>query len=222
MSGYERATFGTASRVTTPRGARPATHIRRVTSPRTVTKTSASGMKKSTSDQNLHNLTSNGPLVSLTHVSTHDMTESHSYPPMPSILVSQDHEHSVHSHSSYAYPQDRTRSVQTSLETLEGLLKQANMEMARDSLPMLLNSSTSQAGDVTLSAADLNSTQPSPPQKEEREKMPEIINGGFGEKDESVSGSYENLHEQLEKKKASLGMSREKVVDADSLDPDKW
>ena len=89
-------------------------------------------------------------------------------------------------------------------------------------IKLLLNSSTSQAGDVTLSAADLNSTQPSPPQKEEREKMPEIVNGGFGEKDESVSGSYENLHEQLEKKKASLGMSREKVVDADSLDPDKW
>ena len=193
--------------------------MRRVTSPRTVTKTSVSGIKKSSSDQNLHSLTGNGSLVTFSHLNTQDLTESHPYPPIPAIEVSQDHGHSVHNHSSYG---DRTRSVQSSLETLEGLLKQANMEMARDSLPMLLNSSTSHTGDVTLSTADLNNTQPSPPQKEEREKVAEIVNGGVGEKNEPASGLYENLHEQLEKKKASVGLSRDKVVDADSLDPEKW
>lgn len=97
------------------------------------------------------------------------------------------------------------------------------MEMARDSLPMLLTTSAPQSADVTLNAADLNSTQPSPPQKEEREKSAEIVNGGTGEEEsQPVSGLYENLHEQLEKKKASLGMSRDKGRDADSLDPEKW
>lgn len=217
MSGYERATFGTTSRTTTPRGPRSATHMRRVTSPRTVTKSSVSGMKKSNSDQNLHDLTSDGPLVSFGRLNSQDVMENRPYPQMPAILVSQDHGHSsMHSH-------DRARSVQSSLETLEGLLKQANMEMARDSLPMLLNSSASQAGDVTLNTADLDSTQPSPPQKEEREKTVEIVNGGVSEEDEEpVSGLYENLHEQLEKKKASLGLSRDKGGEADSLDPEKW
>ena len=223
MSGYERATFGTASRTTTPRGARPAAHMRRVTSPRTVTKFSTSGLKKSSSDQNLHSLTDNGPLVSLSHLSSQDVMEGRPYPHMPAILVSQDHEHSVHSHNSYSVPQDHSRSVQSSLETLEGLLKQANMEMARDSLPILLNTSAAQTADVTLNAADLNSTQPSPPQKEEREKTTELVNGGPGEEEsQPVSGLYENLHEQLEKKKASLGMSRDKGRNADSLDPEKW
>ena len=221
VSGYERATFGSTSRTTTARGARPATHMRRVTSPRTVAKSSGSGMKKSSSDQNLQDLTRNGPLV-FSHLNTQDVMESGAYPQMPAILVSQDHGHSVHSHNSYSLPQDRSRSVQSSLDTLEGLLKQANMEMTRDSLPIILNSSASQAGDVTLNTADLNTTQPSPPQKEEHEKIAEVVNGGVDEADEEpVSSLYENLHEQLEKKKASLGMSRDKG-DADSLDPERW
>lgn len=221
MSGYERATFGTSSRVTTPRGARP--HMRRVTSPRTVTKSAVSGMKKSISDENLQSLTDNGPLVSFNYLNSQDVMEGHQYSQIPAILVSQDHGHLGDTHKSHSVPQDRSRSVQSSLETLEGLLKQANMEMARDSLPILFNSSTSQISDVTLNAADLDSTQPSPPQKEEREKTTEMVNGGTGkEESQPVISLYENLHEQLEKKKASLGMSREKGRGADSLDPEKW
>jgi len=96
------------------------------------------------------------------------------------------------------------------------------MEMARESLPLLLNASTSQPGDVTLSTADLNSTQPSPPQKEERDRTGEVENGISDEHEEQVSGLYENLHEQLERKKASLGMSRDRGNDEDSLDPERW
>lgn len=223
VSGYERATFGTSVRLDgtgriTPRGTRNASHMRHVTSPRTVSKSSVSGMKKSNSDQNLNNVSSNSTLVTFSHLDTQDMMENHAHPQMPGILVSQHHSHSQ---KSYSFPHDQSRSVQSSLETLEGLLKQANMEMARDSLPLLLNNSTSQAGDVTLSAADLNTTQPSPPQKEERDRTAEkdtsVIDG-----DGEVSGLYENLHEQLEKKKASLGMSRDRGSDSDSLDPDKW
>lgn len=191
--------------------------MRHVTSPRTVSKSSVSGMKKSSSDQNLHNLSSNSTLVTFSHLDTQDMMErSRAYTQMPAIHVSQDH--SLHSQKSH----DRSKSVQSSLETLEGLLKQANMEMARESVPLLLNTSTSQSGDVTLSAADLNSTQPSPPQKEERDRTAEIENGGINEHEEQVSGLYENLHEQLEKKKASLGMSRDRGNDGDSLDPERW
>ena len=223
VSGYERATFGTNVRLDgtgriTPRGTRNASHMRHVTSPRTVSKSSASGMKKSNSDQNLNNVSSNSTLVTFSHLDTQDMMENHAHPQMPGILVSQHHSHSQ---KPYSFPHDQSRSVQSSLETLEGLLKQANMAMARDSLPLLLNNSTSQAGDVTLSAADLNTTQPSPPQKEERDRTAEkdtsVIDG-----DGEVSGLYENLHEQLEKKKASLGMSRDRGSDSDSLDPDKW
>jgi len=219
LSGYERATFGSSSRITTPRGPRSATHMRRVTSPRTVTKSSVSGMKKSNSDQNLENLTDGGPLVSFSHANSQHVIESHPYSPMPAIFVSQDHGHSVYPNTTYT---DRTRSVQSSLETLEGLLKQANMEMARDSFPMLLNSSTSQITDVTLNASDLSSTQPSPPQKEEREQNQPVVNGRVGDEgSHSVSGDFENLHEQLDRKKASLGLSRDKAKDSDSLDPEK-
>ncbi|XP_074615287.1 uncharacterized protein LOC141858821 [Acropora palmata] len=219
LSGYERATFGSSSRITTPRGPRSATHMRRVTSPRTVTKSSVSGMKKSNSDQNLENLTDGGPLVSFSHANSQHVIESHPYSPMPAIFVSQDHGHSVYPNTTYT---DRTRSVQSSLETLEGLLKQANMEMARDSFPMLLNSSTSQITDVTLNASDLSSTQPSPPQKEEREQNQPVVNGRVGDEgSHSVSGDFENLHEQLDRKKASLGLSRDKAKESDSLDPEK-
>lgn len=97
------------------------------------------------------------------------------------------------------------------------------MEMARDSFPMLLNSSTSQITDATLNASDLSSTQPSPPQKEEREENQPVVNGRVGaEGSHSVSGEFENLHEQLDRKKASLGLSRDKAKDSDSLDPEKW
>lgn len=220
LSGYERATFGSSSRITTPRGPRSATHMRRVTSPRTVTKSSVSGMKKSNSDQNLENLTDGGSLVSFSHANSQHVIESHPYSPMPAIFVSQDQGHTVHPNTTYT---DRTRSVQSSLETLEGLLKQANLEMARDSFPMLLNSSTSQVTDVTLNASDLSSTQPSPPQKEEREENQPVVNGRVGDEgSHSVSGDFENLHEQLDRKKASLGLSRDKAKDSDSLDPEKW
>lgn len=219
LSGYERATFGSSSRITTPRGPRSATHMRRVTSPRTVTKSSVSGMKKSNSDQNLENLTDGGSLVSFSHANSQHVIESHPYSAMPAIFVSQDQGHSVHPNTTYT---DRTRSVQSSLETLEGLLKQANMEMARDSFPMLLNSSTSQITDATLNASDLSSTQPSPPQKEEREENQPVVNGRVGDEgSHSVSGDFENLHEQLDRKKASLGLSRDKAKDSDSLDPEK-
>lgn len=224
VSGYERATFGASARLdvtgrVTPRATRTATHMRRVTSPRTVSKSSVSGMKKSSSDQNLHNLSNNSSLVTFSQLDARDMMESRAYPQMPAILVSQDH--SLRGQK-YSLPQDRSRTVQSSLETLEGLLKQANMEMARESVPLLLNTSTSQTGDVTLSAADLNSTQPSPPQKEERDRTAEIENGAIDEEEEQVSGLYENLHEQLEKKKSSLGMSRDRGNDGDSLDPERW
>lgn len=219
VSGYERATFGTSVRNdgrVTPRPTRPAMHMRHVTSPRTVSKSSVGGMKKSSSDQNLHNLSGNSALVTFSHLDTQDIMErSRAIPEMPAIHVSQDH--SLQSQKSH----DRSRSVQSSLETLEGLLKQANMEMARENVPLLLSTSTSQAGDVTLLTADLNSTQPSPPQKEERDRTAGIENGVVDEQ-EQVSGLYENLHEQLEKKKASLGMSRDKGNDGDSLDPEKW
>lgn len=194
--------------------------MRHVTSPRTVSKSTVSGMKKSSSDQNLHDLSTNSTLVTFSHLNTQDMIESGAYPQMPAIHVSQDH--SSRSQKSYSLPQDRSRNVRSSLETLEGLLKQANMEMARESLPLLLNTSTTQAGDVTLSTADLNSTQPSPPQKEERDRTAEIENGASDENEEQVSGLYENLHEQLERKKASLGMSRDRGNDGDSLDPERW
>lgn len=224
VSGYERATFGANVRLDgtgriTPRGTRTAAHMRRVTSPRTVSKSSVSGMKKSNSDHNLHNLSNNSTLVTFSHLDTQDMMEHHAYPQMPAILVSQDHSYS---HQPYSLPHDRSKSVQSSLETLEGLLKQANMEMARESVPLLLNTSTSQAGDVTLSAADLNSTQPSPPQKEERDRTAETDSSATDADGEPVSGLYENLHEQLEKKKASLGLSRDRGSDSDSLDPEKW
>lgn len=194
--------------------------MRHVTSPRTVSKSTVSGMKKSSSDQNLHDLSTNSTLVTFSHLNTQDMIESRAYPQMSAIHVSQGH--SSRSQKSYSLPQDRSRNVRSSLETLEGLLKQANMEMARESLPLLLNTSTTQAGDVTLSTADLNSTQPSPPQKEERDRTAEIENGASDENEEQVSGLYENLHEQLERKKASLGMSRDRGNDGDSLDPERW
>ena len=224
MSGYERATFGTSVRLdgsgrVTPRGNRSASHMRHVTSPRTVSKSSVSGMKKSNSDQNLNNMSSNSTLVTFSHLETQDLMENHAHSQTPAILVSQHHSHGQ---KPYPLPHDRSRSVQSSLETLEGLLKQANMEMARDSLPLLLNTSTSQADDVTLSAADLNTTQPSPPQKEERDRTAEKDTSVMDGDGEQVSGLYENLHEQLEKKKASLGMSRDRGSDSDSLDPDKW
>ena len=189
--------------------------MRHVTSPRTVSKSSVSGMKKSSSDQNLHNLSSNSTLVTFSHLDTQDMMErsNRAYTQVPAIHVSQDRSQKSH---------DRSKSVQSSLETLEGLLKQANMEMARESVPLLLNTSTSQASDVTLSAADLNSTQPSPPQKEERDRPARVENGSIDEREEQISGLYENLHEQLEKKKASLGMSRDIGNDGDSLDPERW
>ena len=185
-----------------------------------MTKSSASSMKKSNSDQNLKHFTDSGPLVSFSHANSQDVTESHPFPKKPAIFVSRDNGQTAYPDSSYM---DRTRSVQSSLETLEGLLKQANMEMARDSLPMLLSSSTSQTDDVTLNTTDLNSTQMSPPQKEERENSSHLVNGKVGkEESEAVSDDIENLHEQLERKKASLGMSRDKGKETDSLDPEKW
>lgn len=194
--------------------------MRHVTSPRTVSKSTVSGMKKSSSDQNLHDLSTNSTLVTFSHLNSQDLIESRAYPQIPAVHVSQDQ--SSHSHKSHSLPQDHRRNVRSSLETLEGLLKQANMEMARESLPLLLNTSTSQPGDVTLSAADLNSTQPSPPQKEERDRTAEVENGRSDEREDEVSGLYENLHEQLERKKASLGMSRDQRNDEDSLDPERW
>ena len=225
VSGYERATFGTSTRLdstgrATPRGTRTATHMRHVTSPRTVSKSTVSSLKKSSSDQNLHDLSTNSTLVTFSHVNTQDLIESRAYPQIPTVHVSQDH--SLRSQKSYSLPQDRSRTGRSSLETLEGLLKQANMEMARESLPLLLNTSTSQAGDVTLSTADLNSTQSSPPQREEHHRTAEVENGSSDEHKEQVSGLYENLHEQLERKKASLGMSRDRANDEDSLDPERW
>lgn len=177
-------------------------------------------MKKSSSDQNLHDLSTNSTLVTFSHLNTQDLIESRAYPQIPAVHVSQDQ--SSRNQKSYSLPQDHSRTVRSSLETLEGLLKQANMEMARESLPLLLNTSTSQPGDVALSTADLSSTQPSPPQKEERDGTAEVENGTSDEREEQVSSLYENLHEQLERKKASLGMSRDRGNDGDSLDPERW
>ena len=211
VSGYERATFGTRSRATesartTPRAGRSSLHMRRVTSPRALSGSSVGVMKKSSSDHNLRNVTSSRGLVTFGHLSAQDVMESEEYSSIPSILVSHDHPLHNYSHSS--------------METLESLLKQANLEMARETVPILLTPSTSQPNDATLTAADLSTTQPSPPQKEESESTAE--NTVASEVEEQTSSRYENLHEQLQKKKASLVTCRSGRSDGDLLDPEGW
>ena len=207
MSGYERATFGSRPRLEGLglgglRSPRHSAHARRVTSPRALSRSSQT-MKRSSSDHNLHNVSDNSALVNFSHLNGNSM-ENGEYPSVPAVTVSMmDHGKAPLLNGGGQF------------DRFEGLLKQASLELTHETEPVLLSS---QVGDVTpASTGRAKSEQLSPPERQAASVSPSTSDSG-----KDVSGNFEDLHSQLDKKKAALSGSRGTADEVPTLDPEKW
>ena len=155
-------------------------------------------MKKSTSDQNLRNLSDPSHLVNFAHLNGHgEGNEDYS---APAITLSQlDH--------------SKGRAGQAEEP---GGLEQVSLDLNQDAVPVLLSSQATD-GSAAAPASLASRGQLSPPERQVNGRT--AVAGGSGR---DADSSFEDLHAQMDKKKKALTGSRDTADDMPSLDPEKW
>lgn len=169
-------------------------HVRRVTSPRSLANNAHSGLTKSISDHNLHNLSESSVFSLLDNDDFFDSRDN--------ILPERGAANNMHVRSrtfdnrSHAMSHNRP----TGIEILDNILES-------DKVPLLMTSSRTEK----THTKSMNSTSSSPPQRQEAKRSL---------KDDSIK--QQTLKEQLENKKKATGMVQENGVDDDTLNPVQW
>jgi hypothetical protein len=170
-------------------------HVRRVTSPRSLTDNSQPGLTKSISDHNLHNL-SESSAYSL--IDTYDFLDlrDNVTPERGSANNSSHSRSRTADNRSHATSQSRP----TGIEILDNILES-------DRVPLLPTHSRSERVHTNF----VSSASLSPPQRQEAARS-------FN----NDTSQQQTLKEQLESKKKAAGLTQENGVDGNSLDPIQW